>query len=201
MVRFHPALPNQSRVAELVQRWTDNPEIEGSIPSPATKREIAMLLFIKNFLSGLKETADEFMGRYGTYILLGMFAIVLMVLLFGCAGSQVTKQPLIEGPGYCKWEEAPSWLAKDFIADPAKWGVIDGYQFIGKHGLPCYALKIDAPPADGTCDAIGVICESGVFDDRHGPNTPLVQGLGRVPCHEWDGLIESIKKDQQAANR
>ena len=141
---------------------------------------------------------DRFLMRHHKNIIIGLVVVLILVLVFGCAGSQKAKPDWAstEGPGYCLWEGAPSWLAKDFITDPDKWGVIDGYQFQGKHGLPCYALKIDAPPADGTCDAVGVICESGSTDDRYGPGTPLVQGLGTVPCEEYDSLLEAIQKDQ-----
>ena len=149
-----------------------------------------MLLFIKNFLT-------DAWTLYPKQIVAGIaiVAILIVLLLSGCAGTQT--KPVIEGPGYCTWEDAPTWAAKDFILDEDGWGLIDGYKFTGKHGLPCYAIKVDTPPADGVCDAVVVVCETGNTDDRYGPNTPLVRaiGPGAIPCDAWDGLINAIKKD------
>lgn len=174
----------------MAERSTDNREAEGSIPSPATTREIAMLLFIKNFIK-------DAWTLYPKQVIAGIaiIAILIVLLLAGCAGTQ--SEPIAEGPGYCKWEGAPSWVAKDFVEDPAGFGLMDGHKFMGKHGLPCYALKIDSPPADGSCDIVVLVCETGQTDDRHGPGTPMVRLIGRgLACDRWDGLINAIKKDE-----
>lgn len=145
-----------------------------------------MLLFIKNFLT-------DAWTLYPKQIVAGIaiVAILIVLLLSGCAG---TPKAMAEGPGYCAWKGAPAWMAKDIISDPKKFGIIDGFEFVGKHGLPCYAIKVDKPPADGTCDTTAVVCETGNTDDRWGPNTPLVVVVGQVSCDEFDGLIGVIKK-------
>ena len=176
----------------MAERSTDNREVEGSIPSPATIREIAMLLFIKNLIK------DAWI-LYPTQIIAGLAIVVILIvlLLSGCHPMRRVEAPAIEGPGYCDWQAAPSWVARDFVEDPAGFGLMDGHKFMGKHGLPCYALKIDSPPADGSCDIVVLVCETGQTDDRHGPGTPLVRLIGRgLMCDRWDGLINTIKKDE-----
>lgn len=155
-----------------------------------------MLIFLKNLLSDVYANIHEYFPRWYQKAALVGIVVVVLILLLGC--SPATRvAPAIEGPGYCTWQGAPAWMAKDIISNPKKFGLIDGFEFVGKHGLPCYALKIDKPPADGTCDTAAVICETGNTDDRWGPGTPLVTMAGQVPCDEFEGLVEAIKKDEK----
>jgi hypothetical protein len=150
-----------------------------------------MLLFIKNFF----KDAWVLYKKEMMFAIAGVVIFVLLLLL-GCAGTKT--EPIAEGPGYCLWKDAPAWAAKDFIMDENGYGLIDGYKFMGNHGLPCYAIKVDTPPIDYSCDAVVVVCETGNTDDRYGPGTPLVRGVGpgALPCDRWDSLIKAIKKDE-----
>lgn len=152
-----------------------------------------MLLFIKNFLKDLYLTVNCWVERHSLKIAGGLVIAIILLLLFGCAGNHaISNKVQSEGPGYCKWEAAPSYIAKDFITDPEGFGLMKGFKFFGDQGQNCYLLMIDLPKADGTCDLITAVCETGTFDTRHGPDTPLVRVVGKWPCNRWDAIIDHI---------
>lgn len=145
-----------------------------------------MCKFIKNLF-------QDVWTLYRKQVVVACIAIVIIVfalLLSGCAGQGQRFET--KGNSYCSWADAPGWVAKDFLQGDG-WGLMDGRSFIGDNGLPCYILKVDVPPADGSCDVIAVVCETGNTDNRHGPNTPLVIAVGNAPCTAWDGFVESVE--------
>jgi len=156
-----------------------------------------MLLFIKNFLIDCYNSFDNFLVIHRTKLVLGLIGVIALMLIFGCAAAPGEKFSHIKGNGYCYWEDAPEWVAADFIGEG--WGLLDGRQFIGDGGQMCYAVKVDKPVTDGECDIVAVVCESGSFDDRHGPNTPLVIPVGSGPCDSWDKIVEAINNLKEKA--
>lgn len=157
-----------------------------------------MLLFIKNFLSDLWDTISDFIKVYRYQIMGALVAVIILILLFGCAGGPASSQvaidkAIISGESYVDWPAAPPCVAKDFLDDPG-WGLMGGMTFVGKHGLPCHLLKIDRP-VDGICDYAVIICETGETDERHGPDTPLFVTVGTIGCDDWDDMVETIKEN------
>jgi len=152
--------------------------------------------FIYDMIGGPLSAVDGWLNRHYRKVIGVLLIIIFLVVTFGCSTIPSSRVERTAGGGYNYWENAPDWVAADFVK--ADWGLLDGMQFIGEQGQMCYVIKIDMPPTDGECDTISVVCESGAFDNRHGPDTPLVIGVGRAPCDSWDDIkvaVDNLKKD------
>ena len=152
--------------------------------------------FIYDMIGGPLSAVDGWLNRHYRKVIGVLLIIIFLVVVAGCSAVPGSRVEKTAGGGYNYWENAPDWVAADFVNED--WGLMDGMQFIGEQGQLCYVLKIDTPPTDGECDSISVFCESGSFNDRHGPDTPLVILVGSAPCSAWDGLkvaVDNLKKD------
>ena len=53
----------------------------------------------------------------------------------------------------------------------------------------------DTKLLDGKCDLIVIMMEGGNTDNRHGPGTPTLLGIGTIDCEKWDETIKLIIDD------
>ncbi|MBE9550519.1 MAG: hypothetical protein IMF13_00570 [Proteobacteria bacterium] len=158
-----------------------------------------MLNFIKNLYRSFIALCDAWLQTHYLKVLIAIVCMMILILLFGCGGSQVTNQGAAETETSCDYvtrSESPSWISKDILNpdDGQCWGMQDAFTFRGANGL-CHALLLDLPPADGSCDLIAVVCETENTDDRHGPNTPLVAPVKKLECSRWNELKTFIQKE------
>jgi hypothetical protein len=122
--------------------------------------------------------------------------LTVLIVIFGCAGQQLNELPSSEGVGYSWWDQAPSWMAKDFIN--GNFGLMDGYEF--EYNLSThYTLKIDTPSdpegLDGKCDVIVVVAETDHTSVRPGGyEGPLVRHVMDTECDNWDEMKSDILK-------
>jgi hypothetical protein len=94
---------------------------------------------------------------------------------------------------------APDWMQKDFTVDETgNFGLIDwfGWQDSGiQYHMMSMDYKDEDGKLDGICDTIVIMMESGHTDERYGPGTPLLVGIGTVPCEKWDEMTKRIIDD------
>lgn len=121
--------------------------------------------------------------------ILSIFVGVFITL--SCAGVVKNELPTEPNVGYCWWDGAPEWAAKDFIL--SGWGVIDGFTVRNEHGV-FHAFVIDAPQdgLDGECDHIAIVQETDRTHERYGYTAPTVVVRGSAPCESWQELKKSV---------
>jgi hypothetical protein len=125
-----------------------------------------------------------------------ILCLTLLIVIFGCAGQQLNTLPESEGVGYSWWEEAPSWMAKDFIY--GNFGLMDGFKFefnMTTH----YALKVDQPSdpegIDGQCDIVVILVKTEMTSVREqGYEGPLLRVVNQLDCDIWGEMKKDILK-------
>ena len=125
-----------------------------------------MVQRVKAFLAEAYRLLNEKVEQYSIEIMAMMLAFIVILLVFGCAGTNRTAGSALDDGqhrgSYVSWEAAPGWMARDFLKDNDGWGLIDGREFKGVNNQDCWAIKVDKPVADGICDHLMVVCQRGV---------------------------------------
>ena len=120
--------------------------------------------------------------------------IVLALFIFSCvSGPEVRNDE-----GYVTWKDAPAWMVKDILDED--FGLIDGFSFV-EDGSQFHVLLIDQPDNGlNGCDYWIMLVETS-FNDRHGPNTPLVVVVGQGDCNDFDEMVAGIKSELETVEK
>ena len=135
-------------------------------------------------------------GKYdkGGNMFKKLITILASVLIILSCSSEFPKEK-----SYCTATHAPEWIQKDFTLDETgNFGLLDwfGWQDEGvQYHMLSMDYKDETKLLDGECDLIVIMMEGSQVDDRHGPDTPLLLGIGTIDCENWDETIKLIIDD------
>ena len=131
---------------------------------------------------------------------LKILLLSLFIVIAACALTSKNTLPTEPGVGYSWWEEAPSWMAKDFVT--GGYGLIDGFKF-EYNMADSWGIKVDNPSngLDGQCNDFVIIMDTGKTIAREeGYVGPIVTVLANFPCEKWDEVRKSLLKLTEAKN-